>query len=90
MTEHNRPEPLPPDTKDWTLVVRERCPECGMAAYEYSLAAAPAEVATALGAAIPLAGRGGLEGGDVDLPHVHHGRVHPAGHRGVRVLEEFD
>jgi len=38
MTEHDRPEPPPPDRKDWTWVLRERCPQCGVAAYEYSLA----------------------------------------------------
>jgi len=29
---------IDPDTKDWTWVLRERCPECGMTAADVQLA----------------------------------------------------
>lgn len=40
---------LEPDTKDWTWVLRERCPECGLAAGEV----APAEIGLLVRASLP-------------------------------------
>jgi hypothetical protein len=44
-----QPDGIVPDTKDWTWVLAERCPECGFAAAEIE----PADVGPAVRATLP-------------------------------------
>lgn len=52
---------IEPDTKDWTWVLRRRCPECGSAAAEWTPATVPAQVRDAVSR-----WHGVLDGPDVD------------------------